>query len=284
MHNKMDKEFKRIVTEILGRGNIDNNPRPKYENGEPAHSYSINHVSMSFDLSKNEFPILTLRPAPFKSSVGELLWIYKDASNDLKLLKDKYNINWWDQWSLDDNTIGACYGETVRRHDLMNNLLSGLENDPDGRRHIINLWQVDDFKDKHALKPCCYQTVWNVRHEDDGNYLDMCMFQRSCDFMLAGSTSNQIQYAVFLLLVARHLGYKPGKYTWFAANVQIYDHHIDNARTMLNRQPITCEPYVEINPEKTNFFDITIDDIKLCGYPIDEIKKINPQLKFDIAI
>lgn len=282
--NKIDYEFRRIVNQIITEGTIDNNPRPKWKDGTPAHTYSINHATMSFDLSNGEFPILSLRPVPYKSAIGELLWIYQDASNDLKLLKDKYGISWWDEWALEDGTIGACYGETVKRHNLMHNLLDGITKDPDGRRHIINLWQEDDFKDPHGLKPCCYQTVWDIRHEDDGDYLDMCMFQRSVDFLLAGSTANQVQYAMFLCLVAHHFGYKPGKYTWFAANVQIYDRHLAQARQMLSRPSILFKPEIWINPEKTNFFDITMDDIKIKQYPLEEIKKLNPQIKFEVAI
>lgn len=288
--SKIDQEFKRITNRILIEGVRDKNPRPKYTDGTPAHTISINHEMMTFDLSKNEFPILSLRPMPFKSAIGELLWIYQDTSNNLDLLKDKYNISWWDSWDIGDRTIGACYGETVRRHNLMHNLLDGLKNDPDGRRHIINLWQEDDFKDPHGLKPCCYQTVWNVRHSDDGkaDYLDMCMFQRSCDWMVAASASNQIQYATFLCLVAHCLGYRPGRYTWFAANVQIYDRHLRQAYIMMNRDPIitsaTIAPAIKINHEKHDFFDLTMDDIKLVGYNRDTIEKTNPQLKFELGV
>ena len=127
-----------------------------------------------------------------------MLWIYQDKSNDLNLLRDKYNVKWWDEWDIGNRTIGCCYGETVKRHNLMNNLLSGIQKDPDGRRHIINMWQEDDFKEPHGLKPCAYQTVWNVRHgRDNIDYLDMCLFQRSSDFATAGCI-NQVQYAVFL--------------------------------------------------------------------------------------
>ena len=64
--------------------------------------------------------------------------------------------------------------------------IKGLKENPDGRRHIISLWQVDDFKDPHGLKPCCFQTNFNVRYKDDKTYLDMTMYQRSTDYMTAG--------------------------------------------------------------------------------------------------
>ena len=281
---KGDVYTKEIIKRILDEGCMDKNPRPKYSDGTPAHTLSVNHGMTTYDLTKGEMPIITLRPIAVKSAIGELLWIYQDESNNLDLLKDKYGVTWWDDWDLGDRTIGACYGETVHRHNLVKDLLEGLKNNPDGRRHIINMWQVDDFKEPHGLKPCAYQTVWNVRHGKDGiDYLDMCLFQRSSDFLTAGCI-NQVQYLVFLYLVARHCGYTPGRFTWFYANIQIYDRHIEQAHEMLKREPIDCKPEIWLNPEKTNFYDFTVDDIKIVGYPREEIKAKNPQMKFDLGI
>lgn len=303
--NLADKYCKEIMKEILEDGCLDKNPRPHYADGTPAHTLSINHIKCTYDLSKGELPLITLRPIAIKTSIAELLWIYQKQSNDLvefdELIKkntwddNKEINNWWKDWALKENgnyllndkghpTIGCCYGETVRRHNLINNLLDDLKNDPDGRRHIINMWQEEDFKNPHGLKPCAYQTVWNVRHGKDGvDYLDMCLFQRSSDYATAG-TINQMQYAIFLMLVARHCGYAAGKFTWFVANVQLYDRHIEQAKELLSRESIECSPKIEINPNKTNFFDITVDDIKLIDYPRDEIKLKNPQLKFELGI
>ena len=281
---KSDDMAKELMIRILEEGCLDINPRPHYEDGAPAHTLSINHVMQSYELDKGEFPIITLRPIAIKSAIGELLWIYQDQSNSLDLLRDKYGVTWWDSWDIGDRTIGCVYGETVRRHDLMNHLLDGIARDPDGRRHIISLWQEDDFQKPHGLKPCAYQTVWNVRHGKDGkDYLDMCLFQRSSDYATAGCI-NQVQYAVFQILVARHLGYIPGKFTWMVDNVQIYDRHVDQVKEMLGRESVECRPYIWLNPEKKNFYDFTLDDIKLMDYPREEIKKKNPQLKFPIGI
>ena len=280
---KGDQYTKEIIERILEEGCLDKNPRPKYSDGTPAHTYSVNHGMCTYDLSKGEFPLITLRPIAVSKSIGELLWIYQDESNNLDRLAE-YGVTWWDDWDIGDRTIGACYGETVRRHHLMKDLLDGLKNDPDGRRHIINMWQVDDFNEKHGLKPCAFMTVWNVRHGKDGvDYLDMCLFQRSSDFLTAGCI-NQTQYTIFLYLVARHIGYTPGKFTWFYDNIQIYDRHMEQAHEMLKREPIDCSPRVEINPEKTNFYDMRPEDIKIVGYPLKEIKEKNPQLKFDLGI
>ena len=128
---KGDIYFREIVKKILDEGSLDVNPRPHYSDGTPAHTLSIDHVTCTYDLAKGESPFITLRPIAIKSSIGELLWIYRDMSNDLDLLRDKYNITWWDEWDIGDRTIGQCYGATVRKWNLTENLINDIKNDPD---------------------------------------------------------------------------------------------------------------------------------------------------------
>ncbi len=281
---KGDIYTKEILKRILEEGCLDIDPRPHYIDGTPAHTLSVNHGMCTYDLTKHETPLITLRPIATKSSIGELLWIYQDESNDLNLLRDKYGVTWWDEWDIGNRTIGTVYGETVRRHKLMKNLLEGLKNNPDGRRHMINLWQEEDFKEKHGLKPCAFLTEWNVRHGQDGiDYLDMCLTQRSSDFCTAGCI-NQVQYLVFLHLVARHLNLTPGRFTWFYNNIQIYNRHMEQAKELISRESIECTPEIVLNEDVHDFYDFTVDDIQIKGYPRKLIKEKNPQMKFEIGI
>lgn len=284
---KGDYEHKRILKDILIHGCLDKNPRPKYADGEPAYTISYNGEMCRYNLYNGEFPITTLRPIATKFAIGEILWIYQDQTNDLDVLKDKYGITWWDDWEVDNTrTIGQVYGATVKRYNLVNNLINDIKNDPDGRRHIMSLWQEKDFLEPHGLKPCAFLTLWNVRHEKqsilntldrDMDFLDMMLVIRSSDYTLAG-VINQVQYVVLQHLIARHLGYEPGVFTCVFDNIQIYDRHIDAAKELIRREPIECKPYVWLNPDKTNFYDFTIDDIKIKGYPMQEIKEKNPQI------
>ncbi len=295
--NYADEQTKKLIEDILENGCWDKNPRPvwidKDENGNevktPAYTLSLNHRMITYDLSKGQLPIITLRPTAWKNSIKELLWIYQDQSNSLDVLEEKYDIHWWNEWDIGDRTIGKRYGATIKGHNLMNELLDGLKNNPDGRRHILSMWQVDDFNDKtggttKGLNPCAFQTIWNVRHGRDGiDYLDMVLVQRSSDFITAGSI-NQTQYAVFLCMVAHVLGYTPGQFTWFIDNIQIYDRHVDAAKEMLQRDSVECTPIVWINPDVKDWYDFTPDDVKIVGYPTAEIKEVNPQIKLDIAV
>ncbi|MGM9882500.1 MAG: thymidylate synthase [Bacilli bacterium] len=281
---KGDVYTKEILKRILDEGCLDQNPRPHYKDGTPAHTLSVNHGMCTYDLTRGESPLITLREIAVKSSIGELLWIYQDESNDLDVLKNKYGVSWWDEWDIGNRTIGSVYGETVRRHELVKKLLEGLHNNPDGRRHIISLWQESDFEERHGLKPCAFLTQWNVRHGNDGvDYLDMCLTQRSSDFCTAGCI-NQVQYLVFLHLVARHLGLIPGRFTWFYNNIQIYDRHIDQAKELIKRESIDCNPEIWLNPDKNDFYDFTPADIEVRGYPRKLIREKNPQMKFEIGI
>lgn len=284
---KGDWYTQETLKQIFNEGCLDINPRPKYaSDGAPAHTISINHVLHTYDISKGESPIITLRPQAIKSGIGEILWIYQDQSNDLDLLKEKYDVDWWDPWEVGESrNIGSVYGGTVGPLKLTDKiLLDGIANNPDSRYHILTLWQYQQFEQPYGLKPCAYETQWNVRHGRDGiDYLDMKLVQRSSDFAVAGCI-NQVQYLVFLHLVARHLNLKPGRFTWFYNNIQIYDRHMEFAKELLEREPVECDPRIILNEDKTNFYDFGVEDVKIEGYPREKIKTLNPPKKLEIAI
>lgn len=285
---KGDKYHKLMLKKILSEGFLDKNPRPKYKDGTPAHTLSINHAMQQYDLSKGEFPIETIRPIAWKSAVKEILWIYQMQSNKLSDLH-RLGINYWDDWDIGDGTIGCRYGATVKRHRLIERLLDGLKKDPFGRRHIMCMWQEDDFSDEtggttKGLNPCCYETIWNVREAKDGTiYLDMLMNQRSSDYEVSCAI-NEIQYIALLLMVAKECGYEPGVFTHVLENVQIYDRHIDQVKELLNRKPVKCSPMLVLKETEHNWGEFTIDDFEMVDYPVEKIKKKNPQFQFELGI
>lgn len=279
------------IHNILNNGTWDKNPRPKYADGTPAHTLFVNHVMRQYRLDKGEFPICTLRPQAWKSAIKEILWIYQDQTNSLDVLRNKYKIQYWNEWEskVRPGTIGQRYGATVKKHNLLNNLIEDIKNDPYGRRHLISLWQEEDFKETDGLKPCCYETIWNVR--DD--YLDMMLVQRSGDMLTASGAGgvNEIQYAAFHLMIAKATGYLPGLFTHVVANEQIYDRHMDAAKELLKRatslevEDGSVYKYkfdnvkMEFNPKSNDFYDFTIDDFELINYD-----PIRPQLTLELGI
>ncbi|MBQ6785058.1 MAG: thymidylate synthase, partial [Clostridia bacterium] len=119
---KADKYLVEDIHNILDNGFQDVDPRPKYEDGTPAHTISVNHVMRKYDLSKGEFPICTLRPQAWKTGVREIFTIYQKPTNRLDEMKEM-GVTWWDPWDIGDGTIGQRYGATVKRYDLVHKII-----------------------------------------------------------------------------------------------------------------------------------------------------------------
>lgn len=271
--NIADTKFKELLKEVFKDGMWDEGARPIWsDTGEEANSLFITQYLEKFNIANGEFPITEIKPTAWKTAIKEILWIYQGASNNLTEARDEYGIKWWDAWDVGNDTIGQRYGHTVKRFDLLNNLLEGLNKNPYGRRHIMNLWQNIEFEeDTKGLPPCAFLTMWSVR----GDYLDMTLVQRSQDCLGANNVNN-IQYVALLMMVAHATGYKPGKYVHFIQNLHIYDRHIEIAKEFLNRPEGGTQPKLIFEPKSKNFYDFTIDDFRIEDY--------NPQGKIFIPI
>ena len=287
---KADQYLVQDIHNILENGYPDENPRPRYEDGTPAHTISVNHVTRRYDLSKGEFPVCTLRYQAWKTGIREIFTIYQRPTNNLAEMRD-LGVTWWDPWDIGDGTIGQRYGATVKRYDLIRRPIDDIRKDPYGRRKIVDLWQEPDLRETPGLAPCAFLTIWNVR----GDYLDMSLIQRSGDMLTASGAGgiNEIQYAALLMMIARVTGKEPGVFTHFVANEQIYDRHMENAQEMLRRaEAAAAEDAADENAAAKNvpalvlhkeagcsFEDITIDDFEMVNY-----FPMKPQLKFELGI
>ena len=277
---KADTIFKENIERILKDGVFSEQARPKYKDGTVANSKYVTGAFAEYDLAKGDFPITTLRPIAIKSAIKELLWIYQDQSNSLEVLNDKYNVHYWNDWEVGNTgTIGERYGAVVKKHDIINKLLKQLEVNPWNRRNIISLWDYQAFEETEGLLPCAFQTMFDVRRVDGEIYLDATLTQRSND-MLVAHHINAMQYVALQMMIAKHFGWKVGKFFYFINNLHIYDNQFEQAEELLRREPSNCQPRLVLNvPDGTSFFDIKSEDFELVDY--DPVK---PQLKFDLAI
>jgi len=275
--NKADKYYIENLNRIKNEGSFDENPRPRYKDGTEAYTKFITQVFEEYDISKGEFPIPTLRNTAIKTGIKEIFWIYQKQTNSLDVAHE-LGVTWWDEWNVGDLTIGSRYGYTIKKYNLMNKLLDGLKNDPFGRRHIINMYQYEDFDEPKGLYPCAYETLWSVRKVNNEYYLDMTLTQRSNDYLTSGFI-NKIQYVAFQMMIAGHLGYKVGKFCHLMQNLHVYDRHFDALEELLQRTPLDTQSKL-ILKENKNFYDYNINDFEITG--IEGIEKIKSPLELAI--
>ena len=271
--SKADVLFVNMCKDILDNGFSSEGQavRAVWEDGTPAHTIKKFGVVNRYNLQE-EFPALTLRPTAIKSAVDEILWIWQKKSNNIKDL----NSHIWDEWADEDGSIGKAYGYQLGvkydfhqgRMDQVDNVIWQLKNTPYSRRIMTNIYKFDDLMEM-GLEPCAYSMTFNVT----GNRLNAILNQRSQD-ILAANNWNVVQYSVLLMIFAQVCGLEPGELVHVIADAHIYDRHIPIIRELIAR-PQFPAPKFELNPEIKDFYDFTVNDIRVTDYQKNEqIKNI----------
>ena len=271
--SKADVLFVNMCQDILDNGfsSEGQTVRAVWEDGTPAHTIKKFGVVNRYNLQE-EFPALTLRPTAIKSAVDEILWIWQKKSNNIKDLSSHI----WDEWADENGSIGKAYGYQLGveydfhqgRMDQVDNVLWQLKNTPYSRRIMTNIYKFDDLMEM-GLEPCAYSMTFNVT----GNRLNAILNQRSQD-ILAANNWNVVQYSVLLMMFAQVCGLEPGELVHVIADAHIYDRHVTVIRELIAR-PQFPAPKFELNPEIKNFYDFTVDDIRVTDYQKNEqIKNI----------
>ena len=267
-----DKVFIDMCRDIIDNGTSTEGEkvRPVWEDGTSAYTIKRFGVVNRYDLSK-EFPALTLRRTAIKSCVDELLWIWQKKSNNVNELKSHI----WDSWADETGSIGKAYGYQMGvkhqykegRMDQTDRVIFDLKNNPYSRRIMTNIYVHNDLHEMH-LYPCAYSMTFNVTKEKDSEKLTLnaILNQRSQD-VLAANNWNVCQYAVLVHMLAQVCGMKAGEFVHVIADAHIYDRHVP-----ISREPLPA-PTFWLNPEITDFYDFTPDDVRLDRY------ETHPQIK-----
>lgn len=272
-----DKVFIDMCRDIIDNGTSTEGEkvRPVWEDGTSAYTIKRFGVVNRYDLSK-EFPALTLRRTAIKSCVDELLWIWQKKSNNVNELKSHI----WDSWADETGSIGKAYGYQMGvkhqykegRMDQTDRVIFDLKNNPYSRRIMTNIYVHNDLHEMH-LYPCAYSMTFNVTKEKDSEKLTLnaILNQRSQD-VLAANNWNVCQYAVLVHMLAQVCGMKAGEFVHVIADAHIYDRHVPMIEELISREPLP-EPTFWLNPEITDFYDFTPDDVRLDRY------ETHPQIK-----
>ena len=268
--SKADELFCAMCADILENGTTTKGQkvRPHWEDGTPAYTIKQFGVVNRYDL-REEFPALTLRRTALKSAMDEVLWIYQKKSNNIHDLHSHI----WDEWADETGSIGKAYGYQIgqKSHypqgdmDQMDKVLYDLRETPFSRRIMTNTYVFADLSEMN-LYPCAYSCTYNVTQTpgSDKLTLNMVLNQRSQD-VLAANNWNVCQYAILLMMVAQSVGMIAGQLVHVIADAHIYDRHIDIIRELISR-PKLAAPRVSLNPEVTDFYGFTTDDLIVENY------------------
>ncbi len=231
---------------------------------------------MRFDLSEG-FPVVTTKKLHLRSIIHELLWFIQGDTN-IKYLKDN-GVRIWDEWADENGNLGPVYGYQWRSWpnpdgtstDQIKNLVDGLMNNPDSRRHIVSAWNPS-FIDQMALPPChCLFQFW----VGDGK-LSCQLYQRSADTFL-GVPFNIASYALFTMMLAQVCGLEPGEFVHTFGDVHLYKNHLDQAQLQLSRD-LRPLPQMKINPDVKDIFSFKFEDFELLNYDP------HPHIKAEVAV
>ncbi|BCB62895.1 thymidylate synthase [Halomonas sp. A020] len=231
---------------------------------------------MRFDLSRG-FPLLTTKKLHLRSIIHELLWFLKGDTN-IGYLKEN-GVRIWDEWADEHGNLGPVYGYQWRSWpnpkggsvDQIANVLEQIRTNPQSRRLIVSAWnpgQVDEMK----LPPCHCLFQFYVAN----GRLSCQLYQRSADIFL-GVPFNIASYALLLSMVAQVTGLLPGEFVHTLGDAHLYSNHLEQANEQLERTPMP-PPRLVLNPEVTNLFDFTFDDIQIEDYAS------HPHIKAKVAV
>ena len=254
---------------------------------------------LEFDLEEG-FPAVTTKSLAWKGVVSELLWFIEGSDDERRLAeirfgKDrteitdlkKYSTIWTDNADNQgkelgyENTdtkkiLGPVYGVQWRNwggKDQIKDLLKELKKNPDGRRHILSAWNLDELN-KMALPPCHVMTQFYV-HNDS---ISCHMYQRSADMFL-GVPFNIASYALLLSIFGEILNLKPKRFIHSFGDAHIYKNSIDQ---VIEQIPRTPKPMPELVMPTIN----SIDDLKNFGIEEFALKNYDPHppIKAKMAI
>ena len=225
----------------------------------------------------NGFPLLTTKKLHLRSIIYELLWFLKGDTNIKYLQENKVHI--WDEWTDQNGDLGPVYGAQWRHWrcadgshiDQIAQLVEGLKNNPDSRRHILCAWNVGELA-QMALPPCHAFVQFYVANRK----LSCQLYQRSDEIFL-GVPFNIASYSLLTMMLAQVCHLELGDFVHTLGDAHLYQNHLAQAREQLGRTPYPL-PQMRLNPEVQDIFAFQYEDFSLENY------QAHPHIKAEVAV
>jgi len=263
------KQYHDLLEDILNNGEVK-------DDRTGVGTISVFGRQLRFDLTVG-FPAVTTKKLAWKSVVSELLWFIEGSGDERRLAEILYGSRdterstiwtgnaqaaYWTPKAKYDGDLGRVYGvqwRDWRGVDQLSNLIEGIKKDPNGRRHIITAWNVDEL-DQMALPPCHVLAQFYISN----GKLSCHMYQRSVDVFL-GLPFNIASYALLTHMIAQVCDLKVGELIISTGDTHIYSNHVEQVNEQLSREEYPL-PALFLNPEIKNIDKFSMDDILLFDY------------------
>ena len=283
-----ENQYINLINDIINDGDLSN--------GRNGNTYSIFGTIMQFSLENGKIPFLTTKKLAWKTCLKELLFFIRGDTNNNIL--NKQNVHIWDgnsdpeylktrNLNYTDGELGPIYGFQWRHFnaeykdcntdykncgvDQLDYIIEQLKNKEtrNSRRLILTAWNPCQLNEM-ALPPCHILCQFNVK---DDNKLSCHLYQRSGDVGL-GVPFNIASYSMFTYIIAKHCDLIPHEFTYSLGNAHIYDDHVSELKTLLNRKPYEFPRFSVIN-KHSDINDYTLDDFLLENYNFHDTIKLN---------
>jgi thymidylate synthase len=263
------KQYHDLLEDILNNGEVK-------DDRTGVGTISVFGRQLRFDLTAG-FPAVTTKKLAWKSVVSELLWFIEGSGDERRLAEILYGSRdierstiwtgnaqaaYWKPKARYDGDLGRVYGvqwRDWRGVDQLSSLIEGIKKDPNGRRHILTAWNVDEL-DQMALPPCHVLAQFYVSN----GKLSCHMYQRSVDVFL-GLPFNIASYALLTHMIAQVCDLKVGELIISTGDTHIYSNHVEQVKEQLSREEYPL-PLLFLNPDIKNIDKFSMDDILLFDY------------------
>jgi len=282
-----ENQYLNLIKDIINEGSLIE--------GRNGNTLAVFGSAMHFSLENNIIPLLTTKKLAWKTCLKELLWFIRGSTNNEELQKQNIKI-WNDNASRDfldsrglhhlkENDLGPVYGHqwrffnaeytdchtdyTGKGVDQLKYIIDNLKHPTNrySRRLIMSAWNPCQL-DQMALPPCHVLAQFNVIN----NKLSCSLYQRSGDVGL-GVPFNIASYCFLTHLLAKHCDLEASDFNYYLGNTHIYDDHISELKSQLNRKPYTF-PTLMIKNTYDDINKYTIDDFDVFEYTYHDVIKM----------